>query len=69
LASKSAIVRDVTAFHVAELGLLELCEDLDRLSGDGKGSSDVERAIGVLRGAVSGRARYLSSPPVVTRVG
>jgi ATP:ADP antiporter, AAA family len=70
LASKSAIVRDVTAFHVAELGESDLLAALDGLAGDGKGSSDVERAIGVLRGAVSGRARYLSSAPAVAnRVG
>ncbi|MBL8739656.1 MAG: hypothetical protein JNK04_01140, partial [Myxococcales bacterium] len=70
LASKSAIVRDVTAFHVAELGDAALTEQLDKLVGDGKGSNDVQRALDVLRGVLSGRARYLSSPPaVVNRVG
>jgi AAA family ATP:ADP antiporter len=70
LASKSAIVRDVTAFHAAELGDSGLVDQLEKLAGDGKGSTDVQRALDVLRGVVSGRARYLSSPPaVVTRVG
>jgi ATP:ADP antiporter, AAA family len=70
LASKSSIVRDVTAFHVAELGEADLVEPLNMLNNDGKGSTDVQRALDVLRGVVSGRARYLSSPPAVaTRVG
>jgi len=71
LASKSGIVRDVTAFHIAELGQVELEEDLSRLQAEGTQSDDVERALGVLRGVHSGRTRHMTStlPVEVTRVG
>ncbi len=50
LRSSSAIVRDIAAFHVAELGLSELTEDLVALDRAGKGSPDVHRALDILDG-------------------
>jgi ATP:ADP antiporter, AAA family len=54
LRSSSAIVRDIAAFHVAELGLADMIEDLGSLAGEGKGSADVDRALDILGGRPPG---------------
>ncbi len=51
LRSSSAIVRDIAAFHVAELGAVTLIDRLEELTRSGKGSGDVERALSILDGA------------------
>ncbi len=60
LRSKSAIVRDVAAFHVGELGDPSFLPMLNELVATG--SADVARALGMLQGAVSIRDVSLTSP-------
>jgi hypothetical protein len=53
LGSASAIVRDIAAFHAAELGLAKLVDRLRQLVLDQRGTLDIERALRVLEHAAS----------------
>lgn len=69
LESRSAIVRDVAAFHVAELGSAVLAAKLEAVQSDGAPSGDVERALEILSGARSRRASVLNAMTGAERVG
>lgn len=64
LGSSSAIVRDIAAFHVAELGLRDLLPTLASLVSSGRGSPDVTRAVEILEGRSSPAADLPDSPEV-----
>jgi hypothetical protein len=71
LSSRSAIVRDVTAYHVSELRDATLLPSLKKAEADGLGSADLQHAIDVLRGARPQSAEFaaISPPPEVSRAG
>lgn len=55
LESSSVVVRDLGAYHIGELGLVELLPNLQALSEPDGPSPDVERAIAILSGVASSR--------------
>jgi len=61
LASTSEIVRDLAAYHVAELHLGTFGQALRDLEGSGRGTPDVLRALAILDGTPSLRG---SAPPL-----
>ncbi len=70
LASTSTVVRDIAAFHVTELRL-EGAEPALVAAGRSGGSPDLERALGVLRGAAPSLRDigFILGPPGVIRAG
>lgn len=65
LDSSSEVVRDLTAYHVAELRLVSLKPTLAALAAQGKDTADVTRALEILSGAPSLRLTPVPSGVLV----
>lgn len=65
LDSSSEVVRDLTAYHAAELRLTSLQPKLAALAAAGKDTADVERALEILAGAPSHRLTPVPSEVLV----